>query len=40
MFDICIEWDEGSDINCVFGLMISDLVKELETRKEVALFAV
>jgi hypothetical protein len=39
-FDICIERDEGSDINCVFGLMIGDLVKELETWKEVALFAV
>jgi hypothetical protein len=39
-FDIRIERDEGSDINCVFGLMIGDLVKELETWKEVALFAV
>jgi hypothetical protein len=39
-FYICIERDEGSDINCVFGLMIGDLVKELETWKEVALFAV
>jgi hypothetical protein len=37
-FDICIERDEGSDIYCVFGLMISDLVKEVETWKEVALF--
>jgi hypothetical protein len=39
-FDICIERDKGSDINCVFGLMIGDLVKQLETWKEVALFAV
>jgi hypothetical protein len=39
MFDICIERDKWGDINYVFGSMISDLVKELETWKEVALFA-
>jgi hypothetical protein len=39
MFDICMERDEGSNINCIFSLMIGDLVKELETWKEAALFA-
>jgi hypothetical protein len=39
MFDICIERDECDDINNIFGLMIGDLVKELETWKEAALFA-
>jgi hypothetical protein len=39
MFDICIKRDECGDINYVFGLMIGDLVKELETWKEVKLFA-
>jgi hypothetical protein len=39
-FDICIEWDESSDINCVFGLIVSYQVKELETFKEVKLFTV
>jgi hypothetical protein len=39
MLDICIEGDECSDINCVFGLMIGDLVKKLETWKDVALFS-
>jgi hypothetical protein len=39
MFDICIEQDECGDINYVFRLMIGDLVKELGTWKEVALFA-
>jgi hypothetical protein len=39
MFDICIELNECGDINCVFGLMVGDLVKELETWKDVALFA-
>jgi hypothetical protein len=38
MFDIYIEQDKCVDINYVFCLMISDLVKELETLKEVALF--
>jgi hypothetical protein len=39
MFDICIEQDECSEIHYVFGLMISDLFKELDTWKEVVLFA-
>jgi hypothetical protein len=39
MFNICIEQDKCDDINNIFGLMIGDLVKELEAWKEVALFA-
>jgi hypothetical protein len=31
LFHICIEQDEGGDINWVFNLMIGDLVKELES---------